>query len=147
MARDQQKIRWKSDSRSIASSVQTELGVSADRGSSPPCICAALRSRSLGPQVDRIGYPHYLLQADKAGSLRSSRDRVRAPTLPTHVRVVYAEYSLPPISEISQGKLQSLYSVYRLEERISPNREQADHFIPNPPSSPPLNFNRPNHKP
>ena len=101
-------------------------------------IFIPLRSRSLGPLVDRIEYLHYLLQADKAGSLRSNRDRVRAPTLPTHVSVVYVTYSLTPIARISQGKLPSLYSAYRIKEVISSNTEQADHFIPNPTASPPL---------
>jgi hypothetical protein len=44
------------------------------------------------------------------------------------VGVVYVAYYLPPTAQISQGKLQSLYSVYPIEEVISPNREQADHI-------------------
>jgi hypothetical protein len=44
------------------------------------------------------------------------------------VGVVYVAYSLPPIAQISQGKLQSLYSVNHIQGVISPNREQADHI-------------------
>ena len=56
------------------------------------------------------------------------------------VGVVYVAYSLPPIAQLSQGKLQSLYSVNRIQEVISLNRtsrslhSKLDRIAPTQPS-------------